>query len=59
MVRCRTPSNRGGEDTHDPPLAKRAGIFGHYVVGDIDRYHVSYFAVAEHRTPTVSTVRTH
>jgi len=35
---------RGGEDALDPALAERTGIFGHYTMGDLNCYHVSYFA---------------
>jgi hypothetical protein len=33
-----------GKDIFDPSLAERTGIFGHYTGGDIDSYHVSYYA---------------
>ena len=35
---------RGGEDLFDPSLQAREGIFGRYVKGDIDNYHISYYA---------------
>lgn len=35
---------RNGEDIFDPSLQPREGIFGRYVEGDIDSYHISYFA---------------
>jgi hypothetical protein len=34
----------GGEDLFDPSLQQREGLFGQYVRGDIDNYHISYFA---------------
>ncbi len=37
-------TGRGGEDVFDPALAPRTGIFGHYTNGDLNCYHVSYFA---------------
>ena len=33
-----------GEDIFDPRLAKREGVFARYHSGDINSYHVSYFA---------------
>ncbi len=33
-----------GEDVFDPTLKPRTGIFGHYTNGDINCYHVSYYA---------------
>jgi hypothetical protein len=33
-----------GEDIFDPKLANRDGVFKRYHSGDIDSYHVSYFA---------------
>ncbi|MES2697488.1 MAG: DUF1961 family protein [Verrucomicrobiota bacterium] len=38
-----------GKDLFDPTLAKRTGVFDHYIRGEIDTYHISYFA----NTPTV------
>ncbi len=35
---------RHGEDALDPSLSPRTGIFGHYTSGDLDCYHVSYYA---------------
>lgn len=35
---------QGGRDVFDPTLAPRNGIFRQYHSGDIDCYHVSYFA---------------
>jgi len=35
---------RNGEDALDPSLSERTGIFGHYTMGDLNCYHVSYFA---------------
>ncbi|MFW6133580.1 MAG: DUF1961 family protein [Planctomycetota bacterium] len=35
---------RDGRDALDPTLSERTGIFGHYTQGDINCYHVSYFA---------------
>jgi hypothetical protein len=35
---------QGGRDVFDPSLAPRNGIFRQYHSGDIDCYHVSYFA---------------
>lgn len=35
---------RNGEDLFDPALQPREGIFSRYVKGDIDSYHISYFA---------------
>lgn len=37
---------RKGEDVLDPTLGSRTGVFGHYTMGDINCYHVSYFAEA-------------
>ncbi|MFP4176324.1 MAG: DUF1961 family protein [Candidatus Brocadiia bacterium] len=37
---------RNGEDVLDPALDERTGIFGHYTGGDIDCYHISYYANA-------------
>ena len=34
----------GGEDLFDPKLAKRKGVFRRYHSGDINSYHLSYFA---------------
>lgn len=39
---------RKGEDIFDPKLAKRRGVFNQYTKGDIDNYHISYYA----NTPT-------
>ncbi|MBI1286160.1 MAG: DUF1961 family protein [Flavobacteriales bacterium] len=39
---------RHGEDIFDPQLTKRTGIFRQYTKGDIDNYHISYYA----NTPT-------
>jgi hypothetical protein len=33
-----------GEDIFDPKLQKREGVFGRYFAGDINCYHVSYYA---------------
>lgn len=33
-----------GEDIFDPSLPERDGNFGHYILGAITSYHVSYFA---------------
>ena len=33
-----------GEDIFDPALAKRDGVFARYHSGDINSYHISYFA---------------
>lgn len=33
-----------GEDVLDPSLNERTGIFGHYTVGDLNCYHISYYA---------------
>lgn len=35
---------KDGLDLFDPGLAPRTGIFGQYIHGDIDCYHISYFA---------------
>lgn len=35
---------RNGEDALDPSLSERTGIFGHYTMGDLNCYHVSYYA---------------
>jgi hypothetical protein len=35
---------RDGRDALDPTLAERTGIFGHYTMGELNCYHVSYFA---------------
>ncbi len=40
---------REGKDLFDPSLAPRTGVFTHYTHGDIDAYHISYFA----NTPAV------
>ncbi len=45
---------RNGEDVLDPSLKPRTGIFGHYTNGDIDCYHVSYYA----HTPNAAGGRT-
>ena len=42
-------AGRDGHDLFSPELAPRTGVFGQYVNGDINCYHVSYFA----STPTV------
>ncbi len=46
---------RNGEDVFDPKLSERTGIFGHYTMGDIDCYHVSYFAQAAHAPGRVTS----
>ena len=33
-----------GEDIFDPKLQKREGVFGRYFAGDINCYHISYYA---------------
>ena len=38
-----------GEDIFDPKLQKREGRFGRYFAGDINCYHVSYYASARGR----------
>lgn len=38
-----------GEDLFDPKLAKREGVFKRYYDGDINCYHISYFAGARGR----------
>ena len=38
-----------GKDLFDPSLAKRTGVFTHYTNGEMDAYHISYFA----NTPAV------
>lgn len=43
-----------GEDALAPSLSPRTGIFGHYTNGDIDCYHVSYYA----HTPNAAAGRT-
>jgi len=35
---------RNAEDVFDPSLSPRTGIFGHYTGGDINCYHISYYA---------------
>lgn len=35
---------RHGEDVFDPALQPRTGLFGHYTSGDINCYHISYYA---------------
>jgi len=35
---------RDGRDALDPTLSERTGVFGHYTGGDINCYHVSYYA---------------
>lgn len=37
---------RNGEDVLDSSLDERTGIFGHYTGGDINCYHISYYANA-------------
>jgi hypothetical protein len=37
---------RTGEDIFDPRLAPRDGTFAHYHSGDLNCYHISYFAGA-------------
>ncbi|MFQ6097727.1 MAG: DUF1961 family protein, partial [Armatimonadota bacterium] len=34
---------RGGEDLFDPGLSSRDGTFRHYIMGDINAYHISYY----------------
>jgi hypothetical protein len=35
---------RNGEHLSDPKLKKRTGVFPQYIMGDINTYHVSYYA---------------
>jgi hypothetical protein len=37
-------TGRNGEDLFDPTIAPRNGIFSQYTMGDINCYHISYYA---------------
>ncbi len=37
-------TGKNGEDIFDRELPKREGVFNHYIRGDINSYHISYYA---------------
>jgi hypothetical protein len=48
---------KGGVDLFDSSLLPRTGIFGQYVIGDIDCYHISYFANTPNEPRRVANLR--
>lgn len=48
---------RGNKDLFDTSLSKRSGVFGHYINGDIDCYHISYFANSPSEPRGVANLR--
>ena len=39
-----------GQDIFDPSLAPRDGTFRHYILGDVNSYHISYYACGREST---------
>lgn len=48
---------RDNKDLFDPTLAPRAGVFGQYINGDINCYHISYFANTPNEPRGVANLR--
>ncbi len=46
-----------GQDVFDPSLAARHGVFSQYTSGDINNYHISYFANAPGSPRPVANLR--
>jgi hypothetical protein len=50
-------AGKEGRDLFSPQLAPRSGVFGQYTNGDIDCYHISYFASNPNVPRTVANFR--
>lgn len=46
---------RDGRDIFDDSLEKREGVFNRYHSGDLDNYHISYFANAPHEAGRITS----